>query len=286
MMSGMTNETAHDVFLVPETFPTIQKAVDAAVRPTTIVVAPGLYSGTVRVTAKEYVVIQSSRLTRRGVTLSGGEGGSVLLIENSTLHLSGIEIRSRGASRGLLVVGSSISLQDCVVAGNRVSDVSEPFGAGLLGRNSSIHLQKSVISANSVACDSSDLAGGGGIYLLDCTAQLAGCTVQINEVWARGEAHGGGIWCERTKLRMWRSRVTDNAIRGSRCTGAGIYFKQPNDTQLGGSVITGNGSVDGAGGGIFIADGSAAASIHRNSFVRQNHPDDVAFGVAPAEGRE
>jgi hypothetical protein len=34
---------AHDVFLVPEQFPTIRSAVDAVQRPTTIMVSPGAY---------------------------------------------------------------------------------------------------------------------------------------------------------------------------------------------------------------------------------------------------
>jgi hypothetical protein len=77
---------------------------------------------------------------------------------------------------------------------------------------------------------------------------------------------------------MWRSRVTDNALRGAFCEGGGICFVEPADAQLGGCVITGNDAGEGRGGGIFIESGVAAVSIHRNSFVRQNNPDDVAGG--------
>ncbi|MFA6957990.1 MAG: right-handed parallel beta-helix repeat-containing protein [Thermoanaerobaculia bacterium] len=271
----MSDAASHDVFLVPDGYATIQQAVDAAVRPTTIVVAPGVYAESIRVVSKEYLVIQSGRLSRRGVTLTGAGSAPVIAVVSSTFHLSGIEIRSRGTARGLLVADSSISLQDCVVAGNRVSGDDEPSGAGLLCRRSSVHLQKSVISANTVACASSGEAGGGGLYLQDCRSEIAGCTIQINEVYAIGDARGGGIWCERTKLRMWKSRVTDNALRGASCEGGGIYFREPADTQLGGCVITGNGSAEARGGGVFIADGAPAVAIHANTFVRQNHPDDV-----------
>jgi nitrous oxidase accessory protein NosD len=274
----MSDAPLHEVFLVPANFATIQAAVDAVVRPSTIVVDPGDYAESIRVVSKEYLVIQSARLSRRGVTLTGAGTGSVVTVEGSAFHLSGIEIRSRGAARGMHVADSTISLQECVIAGNRVSGGGEPLGAGMLCRRSSVHLQKSVISANTVKCDSFDVAGGGGLFLEDCRSEIAGCTIQINEVLAGGEARGGGIWCERTKLRMWKSRVTDNALRGASCAGGGIYFREPADTQIGGSVITGNGSAEGRGGGVFIADGAAAVSIHANTFVRQNHPDDVVRG--------
>jgi len=271
----MSDAAPHDVFLVPDGYATIQQAVDAAVRPTTIVVAPGVYAESIRVVSKEYLVIQSARLSRRGVTLTGAGKAPVIAVESSAFHLSGIELRSRGAARGMLVTDSTISLQDCVVAGNRVSGDDEPTGAGMLCRRSSVHLQKSVISANTIACDTPGVAGGGGLCLLDCRSEIAGCTIQINEVYATGTARGGGILCERTRLRIWKSRVTDNALRGASCEGGGIFFLDPADTQLGGCVITGNGSAEGRGGGVFIAGGAAAVSIHANSFVRQNHPDDV-----------
>jgi len=275
IIARMSDAAVHAVFLVPDAFATIQQAVDAAAGPTTIVVAPGVYAESIRVVSKEYLVIQSGRLSRRGVTITGDGTEAVIRLDSSTFHLSGIEIRSRGAVRGMHVVDSTISLQDCVVAGNRVSEGDDPLGAGMHCRRSSVHLQKSVISANTVAGDSFDAAGGGGLYLCDCRSEIAGCTIQINEVHARGAARGGGIWCERTTLRMWKSRVTDNALRGASCEGGGIYFASPADAQLGGSVITGNGSAEGRGGGVFIADGASAVSIHANTFVRQNHPDDV-----------
>jgi nitrous oxidase accessory protein NosD len=72
---------------------------------------------------------------------------------------------------------------------------------------------------------------------------------------------------------MWRSRVTDNALYGTKCEGAGIYF-QNSSAQLGGSVITGNGMAEGRGGGIFVSGQSERVVVHGNTFVRQNHPDD------------
>src|SRR5512132_2681007 len=81
----------HEVYRVPEEFPDLQHAIDAVQGPTTILLSPGLYAGSFRIAEKGYVVIQSTRLSLRGVTLSAESGEAVLDIEHSTVHLSGIE---------------------------------------------------------------------------------------------------------------------------------------------------------------------------------------------------
>jgi hypothetical protein len=276
----MEATTAHEILFVPQHFPTIQAALDAASGPTTIVVAPELYAESIHVVDKPYVVIQSSRLSRRGVTICGDGGLSVLRVERSTLHLSGIEVRSNARGRGLLAVSSSLSLQECVIAGNRVGEgADEPFGGGMLCRDSRVRIQKSAVTGNVVDSGAAaSTGGGGGLFFQDCQVEIAGGTVQGNAVYAASRAAGGGIWCERSTLRLWRSRVTDNALHAASCEGAGIYFQEPPGCQLGGSVITGNGSPRGRGGGVFIEGDSSRVIIHSNTVVRQNHPTDVELG--------
>jgi hypothetical protein len=265
----------YDVFFVPEDFRTIQEAVDAVVRPATIMISPGLYRERIRISAVAYLVIQSSRLSRRGVTLAGNDGDAVLSVQDSAVHLSGIEIRSNARNRGMIVSGSTLSLQECVIAGNRIGDdAQEPFGAGMLCRRSTVKIQKSTVAGNTVQCPSARLAGGGGLYFDDCKIELAGSSVQLNAVYAWHEARGGGIWSERSRMRMWRSRVTDNAVHGTKCEGGGIYLRNSIDSQVGGSVITGNGGPTVRGGGIFVSGDAANVTIHGNTAVRQNHPDD------------
>lgn len=276
----MTAATAHEVLLVPQQCPTIQAAVDAVRGPATIVVAPDLYAETLHIADKPYVVLQSARFARRGVTISGNGGSAILWVERSNLHLSGVEVRSNARSRGLWVVNSSLSFQDCIVAGNHVGEgPGEPFGAGMYCRDSRVRIQKTAIVGNVVnGGAAATCAGGGGLYFQDCQVEIAGGSIQANAVYARDSARGGGIWCERSKLRMWRSRVTDNALHAASCSGAGIYFNAPLGCQLGGSVIVGNGSPRGHGGGIFVEGDSARVSVHRNTVVRQNHPTDIDFG--------
>ncbi|HEX3071930.1 MAG TPA: right-handed parallel beta-helix repeat-containing protein [Thermoanaerobaculia bacterium] len=262
----------HEVLLVPAQFPTIQDAIDAASGPATLIIDPGVYRESVRIRSKPYLVIQSSRFGRRGVTIAGQEMESVIGIEQSVVHFSGIDVRSDGRLRGLRILDSAVTFQECVVAGNRVSDsFEEPFGAGMLCRRSSIRIQKSTIAGNTIAASS---AAGGGLYFEDCKVEIAGSSMQTNAIYAPDLARGGGIWCARSSMRMWRSRVTDNVLYAESCDGGGIYFSD-SDARLGGSVVSGNSNVNGRGGGIFIDGDAARIDVHRNTVVRQNHPGDI-----------
>lgn len=278
-LPGMTILADHEVLLVPEQFATIQLAVDAVSGPSTIVVAPGVYSECVRIIGKRSIVIQSARLSRRGVTISGdGTEAAVLFVERSGLYLSGLEVRSNVQLRGILVIQSSISLQDCIIAGNRTGDGPVgAFGAGIFARDSQVHIQKSAVVGNTVDCQAAAIAGGAGLYLNDCRSEIAGSTIQGNSVYAGGELRGGGIWAERSSMRMWRSRVTDNALYGESCKGGGVYFKDALTSRVGGSVITGNGCQNGRGGGTFADGDSTQINIHRNTVIRQNYPTDLEF---------
>lgn len=265
----------HNIFFVPAQFPTIQGAVDAVTVPTTIMIEPGHYAESVRVGRIASLVIESTRLSRRGVTLAGGDGESVLTVKDSVLHLSGIEVRSNARLRGIAIDGSRVSLQECVVAGNRVGDESsEAFGAGMLCRGSTVRIQKSTVAGNTIDCKSTSGAGGG-LYFENCKVEIAGSSIQVNAVYSRSEARGGGIWCQRSRMRMWRSRVTDNAFHAPVCEGGGIYLADASDCQIGGSVITGNGGAIGRGGGVFLSGDASKVAIHPNTIVRQNHPDDA-----------
>jgi len=272
----MSTVPEHDVFLVPSQFSSIQEAICAIVRPSTIMVSPGVYSEDLFLVGTPSVVISTTRFGRRGVTLAGATADAVIHIKNTSVYLSGLEIRSNGRARAISAVDSSVALQECVLAGNRVDDAhTEGSGAGMLCIRSSVRVQKSMIAGNNAqASDSS--ASGGGLHLVDCKVEIAGSSIQANAVYGSVEARGGGIYCERSHLRMWRSRVTDNALYGTKCEGAGIYFKD-SSAKLGGSVITGNGIADGRGGGIFASGCAEQVVVHRNTVVRQNHPDDFTI---------
>lgn len=265
----------HDIFLVPSQYATIQAAVDAVERSTTIVVSPGFYAESVLVTDKADVVIQSAALSRRGVTLTGRDAAAVVVIQRSAVHLSGISIRSHAQLRGIRVEDATLSLQECTVAGNRIGADSNGAGAGMECRRSRVRIQKSTVTGNTIDMTGAGIiARGAGLFFDDCRIEIAGSTIQANEAYADA-AQGGGIWCDGGRMRMWRSRVTENALDAGVALGGGIYFKGAGRHELGGSVISANGFPEGKGGGIFLQEGASGVNVHDNTVVRQNHPDDV-----------
>ena len=137
-------------------------------------------------------------------------------------------------------------------------------------RDAKVRIQKSMLAGNTVDRDSAPLTGGGALYLRNCDVEIAGASIQANAVYSTNAARGGGIWADGGRMRMWRSRVTDNALHAPSTRGGGIYFARSEGAQLGGSVITGNN-----GGGIAIDGAPERVVIHANTVVRQNHPDDV-----------
>lgn len=277
----MSTDIGHDVLLVPLHFPTIQAALDAVVRPSTIMVGPGVYAEDLRVVGTPNVVISTTRFGRRGVTLQGVGAATVLHVENATVYLSGIEIRSDGRARAIAAIDSSIALQECVLAGNRADAARDAGrGAAMLCLRASVRVQKSMLAGNS-AHATTQVCSGGGLHLVDCKVEIAGSSIQANAAYGGDAAQGAGVYAQRCQLRLWRSRVTENALYGATCAGAGLYLDDC-AAQIGGSVVTGNGTAEGTGGGIFIDGDPARIAIHRNSIVRQNHPDDVVRAVPPA----
>src|SRR5581483_5358322 len=185
------------------------------------------------VSGKEYLVIESTRLSRRGVVITGG-----LIVQVSNLYLSGIEIRTNRTARGILANDSKISLQECVVAGNRTD---EPFGAGMYCARSNVRIQKSIIAGNTIETRFPE-CGGAGVSLMHCRAEIAGCSIQANEIYTKGFARGGGIHCDQSHVRFWRSRVTENCI---------------------------------------VAGNAEGGEIYSNTVIRQNSPDDVVWRETP-----
>lgn len=239
-------------------------------------VSPGVYAEDVVLVDVPDVVISTTHFGRRGVVLVGDAAESVVRAENTSVYLSGIEIRSNGRARAISATRTKMALQECVLAGNRVrgdDDLLE--GAGMWCVDSAVRIQKSMLIGNSIEAPKGE-ARGGALHCTDCKVEIAGCTLQANTLHAGAGAKGAGVYLARSRLRLWRSRVTDNALFAASGEGAGVYCED-SAAQLGGSVITGNSAHSGVGAGLYVRGATGEVAVHGNTVVRQNYPDDQLF---------
>lgn len=220
-----------DVLRVPTAaYPTIQSAVDKAGPGDMILVADGIHRGPgnrdidllgkairVRSAGGPKACIIDCEGEGRGFVFQSGEGRDSAI--------SGFTITGGRAERGggILCLGSSPTIENCVLVGNEAggnggglyaSRGSEPYitrcvmagnraggdGGGLYAFLSAPGVERCLIGGN--------LAGerGGGVALSVASPLLSNCSVIANK--AGGE--GGGIWCEFSDPRCRDLRIREN----------------------------------------------------------------------------
>src|ERR1043166_522594 len=154
--------STYEVFLVPSQFSSIREAIGAIVCPTTIMISPGVYAEDLSLNGLPNVVISTTQFQRRGVVLTGaGVADSIIKIENTCLYLTGVELCSNGRARAIATRNSTVALQECVLAGNRVVG-AKPSGAAMHCLQSSVRVQKSMIAGNQI--EGAETGSGGGLY--------------------------------------------------------------------------------------------------------------------------
>src|SRR5690349_13932338 len=112
----LMSDAEHDVLLVPQQFSSISLALKSIVRPSTIMVSPGVYFEDLFLVQLPDVVISTTNFLRRGVIIVGAAAKSVITIESASVYLTGLEIRSNSQARAISAINSSIALQECVIA--------------------------------------------------------------------------------------------------------------------------------------------------------------------------
>ncbi|MDG2200789.1 MAG: hypothetical protein P8K80_06365 [Phycisphaerales bacterium] len=218
LLAGCAQGVAAAVIGVPSDVSTIQAAIDAAKPGDMVLVAAGTWNETINVRGKSIVLRGAAG--SRATTLDGrGLKGSVIRcvgVETAETRIEGFTI-TRGSGDvndygpdstiggGLLVVGSSPTILDCVFRENRVTLHG---GAAYCGENANATFQDCVFQSNvgekggavfnirsnprfSKCSFIGNLAGygGGGIYNdRQCSPSLIGCHFDSNEAIYNGGA--------------------------------------------------------------------------------------------------
>lgn len=219
------------VHRVPEQYPTIQQAIDAAQIGDTIEVAAGTYH--------EGLVLKS------GITLKGTSGS--VLTPNDTSDDSIID--GDDTVRPLSCSG----VANIIVEGFTFTNGHGSSGGNIHCSGNSVIIRNNLIS-NGKATDGG--YGGGGVYLGGSKIQLIGNIIRDNWAWAEG----GGVYIDAVD-----SVINTNTILGNVADYGGGICVAGVSPVITNNVIDGNWSDYAVGGGLYLS--GASPQIINNTIV-------------------
>jgi hypothetical protein len=245
---------------VPQNFPTIQAAIDAAPPGATVLVAPGTY--------RENLFITKS------ITLRSVAGARTTIIDGQR---AGPVVVARGTASEIVVISGFTVTNG--LNNNSLSSSAAPSRAGGIHMESVAGTITDNVIRDNVGCV------GAGI-----SAVAAAMIIQRNQILNNPQdpecdgADGGGIFLVGDGARG--SLVANNIVSGHRTSGrgAGLAIQNMTDVTVRENLFNGNDANSpggGAGGGILI--NVASATINGNVFVGNSAQSGGAMALFPID---
>ena len=257
--------SAGSVLSVPQSYPTIQAAIDAASPGDTVSVAPGTYNE--RINNNDKAITIESTGGAAVTTINGGGAGSVVLLganAGETPVVRGFTLTngySMFDSGGVATSGGPALIENNVITGNKNCAGA---GAGVEAAFSAATIRGNTISNNGPQGCSGGTGGGGILVRGAGTVKILGNVITGNSTAA---GSGGGI----TLFAAGAPTVSGNTISGN-LNGGAIWLANQSDALIQNNVITGN-----AGGGV---DSSSAPTLVNNTIaVNSGGPQFQGSGV-------
>ncbi|MEE2906660.1 MAG: GC-type dockerin domain-anchored protein [Planctomycetota bacterium] len=269
---GIASASVHaDTWHVPDDFPTIQEALDAASADDTILVGPGTYYESLDFDNKNMILMSTDGLDSTFIDGSNTTASLVQMVHcGSPARVQGFTFQNADGGTPVgqdetIIVGGGIR----VLAGQPVIEdchfinCHSGYGGGIHSGGSNV----SVINCSFLNCSAS--ANAGGLLVINGLGTIEGCYFEGNHATLMGGAihivNGDGHAIHDSEI------INNTAIDG-----AGISW---HNIQTGfglditGCNISGN-SATNAGGGIRSVAGSAPVSF-TDSILCDNNPDEI-----------
>jgi hypothetical protein len=216
---------------VPDNYPTIQSAVDAALPGDKVIVRPGTY-------------VENVLFPNKAITLKSEEGADLTVIDGNQ---AGSTVRFElNTGHGSVLEGFTIT------NGSGTFWSSADFGGGVYCDQASPTITRCVIAGNT--CD-----WGGGLFVNEGDPELTFCTIGDNHV----VKYGGGGYCYRstTTLRWCTIEGNDAALGGG-------FYSHYSATKIVDTLFDGNTTSGYSGAG--LACGTDSTTMVANSIFIDN----------------
>jgi hypothetical protein len=223
--------------LVPQDYPTIQAAIDAAVPGDTVLVADGVHSGpgnrNLNTLGKAITVRSAGGPGQCTIDATGAEYQGVFMFnhnETSDTVIDGFTITGgyQFNGGGVHIQNGSPVIKNCIITGNGC----DCWGGGLYSSSSA---QPTVL--NCVISGNDSAAEGGGVFTISSNIRIQNCVISENSA-----NTGGGICVFGGFSEFVNCRITDNIASGQ--GGGGYAF----DCALINCTVAGNSAVWAASG--------------------------------------
>lgn len=266
-------DECQNLLMVPESFPTIQSAIDQAIDGDTILIADGVYTGAGNVNIDirgKSIVILGEGGPENCILDAAGEQAGFFVQRGETNHtrIEGLTIKN-AVNAGIICFRSSPTIRNCIITHNG------PIAGGILAiinsdpviENCLITDNRSGFSGGGIRCTDRShptirhciIANnradefGGGVFVVSGDSILTHTTIIHNQ----SIDGGGGIALHNGNAVMQNCTITGNetglSTNGNVGDGGGMHLINMTGS-FSGNVITGN-HAQRDGGGVFIARG-------------------------------
>ncbi|OXU16186.1 right-handed parallel beta-helix repeat-containing protein [Sedimentisphaera salicampi] len=270
-----------DVINVPEDYPTIQQAVDAAQDGQTVQIAPGTYSGEGNVNID---------LLGKAITVRGAKGPRATVIDCSVIMPAVEDPLQKIISRGFYVhqgerrdtVIRNLTIENGFVSGSEIPEddmrwnlsPEHPIGAGIYCEFASPTIKNCIITdcrtemgagigcvgahpdisfsrvhdcnaGGFGPCESGGFGAGIG-FIRHSSLNITNCRVVRNSAYYNSK--GAGLYCRRSRAKIYGSTFSSNSADGN-LLGGGVYCGTGSEMMLKNCVVSNN--LANCGAGIF-----------------------------------